>query len=280
MHKSNSAPKSPQSLSQNKKQSITIEDSMEVISELQSSELYPDDSPPHAGTQTPTSQLPSQRTIQCSPMRISLATKSCNGASSTNSLPQLKKFFNAPLGTSQVTICPIRNNSQVSPLKTTSQVNELTSIGAKSYFKACKPQSCSVAAGDFHSLTSLTFPELCSNVKILNWLNPQEYYLVLCSCQSSDMVQIGFLLQVQSFLWQDDLKDMIKDTQEWRENPFQFCLYFGLISSNKKGEMAPVLMVEVQCNNINLGLDFFCSTFEMQLTPLLECPNITWAFLN
>jgi len=67
------------------------------------------------------------------------------------------------------------------------------------------------------------------------------------------MVCIGFLLRVHSFLWQDDLKEMIKDTQEWRENPFQFRLYFGSNLRNKKGEMAPVLMVEVEQDNINLG---------------------------
>jgi len=185
-------------------------------------------------------------------MRISLAAKSCNVVSSTNSLPQLKKFFHALLSTNQITICPIRNDSRASPLKTTSQVNELTLVGAKSFFKASKSHSGSVA-GDFHILTSLSFSDLCADTKILNWLNLQGYFIVLCDCQSSDMVCIGFLLRVRSFLWQDDLKEMIKDTQEWRENPFQFRLYFGSILRNKKGEMAPVLMVEVEQDNINLG---------------------------
>jgi hypothetical protein len=55
---------------------------------------------------------------------------------------------------------------------------------------------------------------------------------------------------------------LIKDSLEWRENPFQFCLYFGSTSSNKKGEMALVLMVEVEYDNFNSGLDYICSTFD------------------
>jgi len=71
---------------------------------------------------------------------------------------------------------------------------------------------------------------------------------------------------------------MIKDTQEWQENPFQFRLYFGSISSNKRGEMAPVLMVEVEGDNINLGMDFFCNIFDGE-TPLSPC-GIAYLFLT
>jgi hypothetical protein len=35
---------------------------------------------------------------------------------------------------------------------------------------------------------------------------------------------------------------------------FQFCLYPGSISSNKKGEMASVIMVEVERDNPYQGL--------------------------
>jgi hypothetical protein len=188
-----------------------------------------------------------------------------------------KKFFHALLSTNQITICPIRNDSRVSPLKTTPQVNELTLVGAKSFFKASKPHSSSVA-GDFHIFTSLSFSDLCADTKILNWLNLQGYFIVLCDCQSSDMMRIGFLSRVRSFLWRDDLKEMIKDTQEWQENPFQFRLYFGSISSNKRGEMAPVLMVEVEGDNINLGMDFFCNIFDGE-TPLSPC-GIAYLFLT
>jgi len=161
------SPHSPRQPSGKKKQSVTIEESMEVISELiweiQSSETYPTDTSSPIETLTP--PLSSLKSIKHSPMIISLATKSRLGSSSTSSLPQLKNFFHALLSTSQITITPIWNNSRISPIKATSQANELTSIGAKSFFKASKHHSGSVA-GDFHIMPSLTFTELCSNVKI------------------------------------------------------------------------------------------------------------------
>jgi hypothetical protein len=76
------------------------------------------------------------------------------------------------------------------------------------------------------------------------------------------MIKIGFLARVHQFTWRDDLRSMIKDSFEWRENPFQFRLFFGSISSNRKGTSAPVLMVEVERENVALGLDFFCNQFD------------------
>jgi hypothetical protein len=76
------------------------------------------------------------------------------------------------------------------------------------------------------------------------------------------MIRVGFLSRVLPFLWRDDLRKMIKDTPEWLEDPFQFRLYPGSISCNKKGMMAPVLMVEIERDNVSLGLDFFRNNFD------------------
>jgi hypothetical protein len=84
------------------------------------------------------------------------------------------------------------------------------------------------------------------------------------------MVKIGFLARVRPITWREDLREAIKDSFEWRENPFQFRLFFGSISSNKKGDMAPVLMVEVERDNISAGLDFFANIFDGD-NPLSPC---------
>jgi hypothetical protein len=89
-------------------------------------------------------------------------------------------------------------------------------------------------------------------------------------CQYSDMIRVGFLSRVLPFLWRDDLRKMIKDTPEWLEDPFQFRLYPGSSSCNKKGMMASVLMVEIERDNISLGLDFFRNNFDGE-NPLSPC---------
>jgi hypothetical protein len=129
-----------------------------------------------------------------------------------------------------------------------------------------------------HILSSLSFQELCLHPKVSDWMNLNGYYLVLSDCQTSDMVRIGFLSRICQFTWCDDLRLMIKDTLEWRENPFQFRLYFGSISCNKRGTMAQVLMVEVEHDNIAAGIDFFCNMFDGE-NPLSPC-GIPYLFLT
>jgi hypothetical protein len=113
---------------------------------------------------------------------------------------------------------------------------------------------------------------------VSNWMNLHGYYLVLSNFQSSDMVRIGFLSRVCSFTWRDDLKSMIRDSPEWCENPFQLRLFYGSISSNKKGASAPVLMVEVEHENLAAGMDFFCNMVNGE-NPLSPC-GIPYLFLT
>jgi hypothetical protein len=210
-------------------------------------------------------------------LRISLARRVKAGQSSTSSLTLLKKLFHTLLGTGKVSILPIRNDSKVSAIKTTNQVNELSLVGARTFLKASRSNSTSIA-GDLHILSSLSFQELCLHPKVSDWMNLNGYYLVLSDCQTSDMVRIGFLSRVCQFTWRNDLRLMIKDTLEWPENPFQFRLYFGSISCNKKGTMAQVLMVEVERDNIAAGMDFFCNMFDGE-NPLSPC-GIPYLFLT
>jgi hypothetical protein len=265
---SGNQPPSPNSLTSKSKPPITVEDSMEVIAELiqeiQNADAQDISSQASVGRLPPT-PVKSKRAS----LRVSLAKRTRESSSSSDFLPHLKKNFHALLSTGQTSILPIRNDSKVGYIKSTSQVNELTSVGAKTFLKASKPNSHCIS-GDYHLLTSMSFEELTSNTKVLDWLHAYGYYLVLSDCQSSDMIKIGFIARVRPFTWREDLRDAIKDSPEWRENPFQFRFFFGSISSNKKGEMAPVLMVEVERDNISLGLDFFCNMFDGD-NPLSPC---------
>jgi hypothetical protein len=119
--------------------------------------------------------------------------------------------------------------------------------------KAAKSNSS--LAGDFHVSSSLSFEELSTHATIANWLTLQGYYMVLCDCQTSDMVRIGFLLRVRPFVWREDLKNIIKNTALWKSDPFQFRLYPGSLSCNKKGVMSPVMMVEAERGKVNIGLE-------------------------
>ncbi len=91
-------------------------------------------------------------------------------------------------------------------------------IGARDFFCPSKPNSASLAR-DYHLLSSLTFDELTSHPKLVPWMSLQGYFLVFSTCQSSEMVRIGFLTQIHPFLRRKDLCDMIKATEEWTTNP-------------------------------------------------------------
>ncbi len=246
---------------------ITVEDSLEVISEL-ISEIQAAESPnQEMADHSSISSQPSEKR-RSYPLRISLASK-------THS--QLLKFLYCLLSIGGVSILPIQKDSKASPLSSTHQINELSLAGAKIFFKASKPNSGSLA-GDFHLTTTLSFDELSSHPKLSIWMTLQGYYMVLCSCQSPDMVRIGFLSRVRLFVWREDMVEAIKSIVEWDKNPFQFHLYPGSISFNKKGVMAPDLMVAVKRDQIKNGLDFFCSVFDGE-SPLSPC-SIPYLFLT
>jgi hypothetical protein len=125
-------------------------------------------------------------------------------------------------------------------------------------------------AGDFHVLSSLPYNELSSNMIISNWVALQGYYMVKCDSQSSDMVKIGFLTGVCPFDWREDFRNEIKDMALWQSSPLQFRLFPGSLSCNKKCIMAPVMMVELERDEVSSGLEFFCHAFTGD-NPLSSC---------
>jgi hypothetical protein len=125
-------------------------------------------------------------------------------------------------------------------------------------------------AGDFHVLSSLPYNELSSNMIISNWVALQGYYMVKCDSQSSDMLKIGFLTGVCPFDWREDFRNEIKDMALWQSSPLQFRLFPGSLSCNKKCIMAPVMMVELERDEVSSGLEFFCHAFTGD-NPLSSC---------
>jgi len=81
------------------------------------------------------------------------------------------------------------------------------------------------------------------------------YIIAKNSCQTADMVRIGFLSRVRGFTLRNDCQDFITSSPEWRETPFQFRFYFDAMGT--KGCTAHILMIEVDRPNIEFGLQFF-----------------------
>jgi hypothetical protein len=174
-----------------KKKVVTVENSMEVISELineiqASDKLDLNIRIPEKVEEPPPSSSPRQG------IRFSLARQKRSISSVKDVLPSLHKFFHVLLGIQSVHILPVRDDSKATPIKQSHKVNELMVVGARVFFKAGKSNSASLA-GDYHISTSLSFDELCSHEVIMNWLTLHGYYLVLCDCQTSDMIKNGFL---------------------------------------------------------------------------------------
>lgn len=88
------------------------------------------------------------------------------------------------------------------------------------------------------------------------------YNVFLNSCQTFDMVRIGFLSRVRTFTYRDDLCTHIMNNKQWIDNSFHFRLYFDTFSTNAKGTMTYVLMVDVDRPSIDIGLNFFQKFFD------------------
>jgi len=63
---------------------------------------------------------------------------------------------------------------------------------------------------------------------------------------------------------------MIKETELYQADPFQFRLFPGSLACHRKGLSAPVLMVEVERDQVLMGLDYFCRSLDGE-NPLSPC---------
>jgi hypothetical protein len=102
------------------------------------------------------------------------------------------------------------------------------------------------------------------------------YNITLNGRKTLDMVKIGFLTRVRGFTYRDDMKTHIMDRSKWKEAPFHFRLYFESFSTNAKGKMTYVLMIDVDRPN-EKGVKFFQEYFNGDQT---NSPNLMSYMLN
>jgi hypothetical protein len=233
-------------------QVITVEHSLEIISDL-ISEIEAKD----PQTQTQEEVIIENSKQATYKYRFSLYKKSSvpvPGAL-TSQLKLFQSFFRSVKATEHSEkILAIRSDVQIYPLTTTDQIMNLEHTGLFNYFKPNK-RSQKTIAGDFFDQTKHTFKAFQEHPAMNTWLMQFGYNIAKNSCQTADMVRIGFLSRVRGFTLRNDFQDFITSSPEWRETPFQFRFYFD--ATGTKGRTAHILMIDVDRPNIEIGLQFF-----------------------
>lgn len=251
---STQTPKSPR-----RNPPITVESSLETLTDLLG-EMEEDDPP----VQSQTTQQAIEQEEQAKPSfykhRFSIYRKATSTAYSAPSQSQLNLFrsFCKCLKSVdvQAQILPLRNDININPITTTDQINSIEEVGLPNFFRAYK-KTRKTLSGDFYIGTKLTFEELIDEKTVNTWFRMNGYNITLNGCQTSDMVRIGLLTRVRGFTYRDDLRNFILNSDQWKANKFYFRLYFDSFSSNAKGIMTYVLMVDVDRPNIDIGMKFF-----------------------
>lgn len=146
----------------------------------------------------------------------------------------------------------MRNDQQFQPLSIINQINNIDEIGVTHFFKAYK-RTKKTLSGDFHIGAKHTFDKIKNHKDFKTWFHLHGYNVFLnsYSCQTSDMVRIGFLSRLHHLL-----TVIIYVPTSWMSNS-HFRLYFDTFSTNAKGTMTYVLMVDVDRPSIKIGLEFF-----------------------
>jgi hypothetical protein len=75
---------------------------------------------------------------------------------------------------------------------------------------------------------------------------------------------ISTRLTFRGCTFRGDLQDYIMSSAEWKATPFHFRLYFNAFTT--KGKTSHVLMVDVDCPNIDLGIKFFQQWYNGELS--------------
>jgi hypothetical protein len=243
-----------------------VETSIDTISDVLF-EMEGDEPPAQTQFET-AAEVSKQQAIQVQASfhkhRFSIYRKSYTAAAQTNPNNQILLFksFSKCIKKidSQAQILPIRNDRKIHSLTTTDQINAITGDGLPNFFKPYK-RNKKTLSGDFHIGTSLSFDELKTHPDLTNWFHLYGYNISLSGCQTSDMVRIGFLARVRDFTYRDDLSKFISNTPEWKKDPFSFRLYFDTLSSNSKGVMTYVMMIDIDRPNIDTGMKIFQELF-------------------
>jgi hypothetical protein len=107
---------------------LTVEDSVDVISDL-IREIQANDTEMDMEESSPVCDAPhiiKPSKVSNSSLRFSLLQKSSLTGRSSSNIAQLKQFFHCLSSISSTTIIPICPDNPFSPLRTTSQINELS----------------------------------------------------------------------------------------------------------------------------------------------------------
>ena len=201
-------PNPPNSSGHKKPPPITVESSIETLTDLLEN-MEEDELP----VQSQSTQEAIDQVVQAKPTyykhRFSIYRKSSSNIYPAATLSQLTLFktFCKCLKSidNQTQILPLRNDIKINPLTTTDQINNLEEVGVPNYFRAYK-RTKRTLSGDFYIGTKFTFEELIENSHLLTWFMQHGYNITLNGCQSSDMVRIGLLTRVRGFTYRDDLR--------------------------------------------------------------------------
>lgn len=260
-------PAQPSSPKRTPSKCITVEDSIETITDI-ISELEEDD-PPVQTQPTQQEDTAVQQAIQLQASsyshRFSIYKRNGLPVSNLKTSSQIALFqsFCKCLKSidTQLQMLPIRNDHNIHPLSTTDQITNIDEIGITNYFKAYK-RTKRTLSGDFHIGTKLSFDEIKDHKNLTTWFHLHGYNVTISGCQSSDMVRIGFLSRVRGFTYRDDMHAFITNSEPWKQNKFHFRLYFDIFSSGAKGQNSYVLMIDVDRPNIETATTYFQQNFD------------------
>jgi len=156
-------------------------------------------------------------------------------------------------------ILPIHNDIKIYPLSTTDQINNIESIGVTNYFKPYK-RTRKAISGDFFISTKLLFDDLKNHQAFQTWLYHHGYSIIKNSCQTADVVRVGFLMQVRGVMYHNDLQDFITSMVPYMTAPFHLRLSYDTLTC--KGKIVYVLMIDVDCPNVDQAINFFQEWFD------------------
>jgi hypothetical protein len=237
---------------------VTVEHSLEAIANV-IQELEMDDPPsqPTAGFVTPTTAQTKSFTY-CH--RFAIYRRNTGTQTTGNPSQQLALFKSFAKCLKSIDhssqILPVRSDKNIYPLSTSDQILQLEAIGLTNYFRPYR-QNRKTLSGDFNIATKLTFEELQDNKGFQTWLHQHGYNIIKSSCQTADMVRIGFLTRVRTFTYRDDMHAYISSFPKFRDDPFYFRIYFDTFISGGKGNAAHVMMIDVDRPSIDKAMLFF-----------------------
>ena len=173
---------------------VTVEHSLEAIANvIQEMEMDDPPSQPVVGFVTPTI-VQSKSSTYCH--RFATYRRNTGAQPTGNPSQQLALFKSFAKCLKSIDhssqILPVRSDKNIYPLSTSDQILHLEAIGLTNYFCPYR-QNRKTLSGDFNIATKFTFEELQDNKGFQTWLHQHGYNIIKSSCQTADMVRVGFL---------------------------------------------------------------------------------------